>query len=133
LGLVLVGRASADLALGDVPLAAATLERAAETYETVRFVAGIPEVRRIEGAVARARGDLAGAIQMLTAAARGSAQAGAPLHTQAEIERDLGEALAAQGDGAGARAARQRSLALFQRLGARQAIQTLESLLSSTD
>ena len=133
LGLALVGRASADLALGDVPLAAATLERAAEAYETVRFAAGIPEVRRIEAAVARARGDLVGAIRVLTAAAAGSARAGAPLHTQAEIERDLGDALAAQGDGAGAHAARTRSLALFQRLGARQAVLTLERLLSSTN
>lgn len=131
LGLALVGRASADLALGDVPLATATLERAAETYESVRFAAGVPEVRRIEAAVARARGDLADAVRVLTAAAQESAQAGAPLHTQAEIERDLGDALAAQGDGTGARAARQRSLALFQQLGARQAVQVLEGLLSS--
>lgn len=131
-GLALIGRASADLALGDVPLATATLQRAADTYEAVRFAAGLPEVRRIEGAAARARGDLTEAIRLLTAAAAEAAVAGAPLHTQAEIERDLGDALAAQGDAAGARAARTRSLVLFRQLDARQAVQTLEGLLSTT-
>jgi tetratricopeptide (TPR) repeat protein len=131
LGLTLIGRAVADLALGDLPLAAAELERAAETYERVDFTAGVPEIHRVQGAVARARGDLAGAVRLLTQAAAASASAGAPIHTQAEIERDLGDALATQGDRAGARAARERGLALFRQLGARQAAEALESQLSA--
>jgi tetratricopeptide (TPR) repeat protein len=131
LGLALIGRAVADLALGDPPLAAVELEHAAAAYESVDFTSGFPEIRRVQSAVARARGDLAEAVHLLTEAARVAASAGAPLHTQAEIERDLGDALAAQGDHAGARAARERGLALFRRLGARQATEALESLLST--
>ena len=131
LGLALLGRAVADLALGDPALAAVELEHAAAAYESVDFTAGFPEIRRVQSAVARARGDLAEAVHLLTEAARVAASAGAPLHTQAEIERDLGDALAARGDHAGARAARERGLALFRRLGARQATEALESLLST--
>lgn len=133
LGLALIGRAVADLALGDPALAAAELERAAATYERVAFTAGFPEIRRVQAAVARARGDLAGAVLLLTEAAAASQRAGAPLHTLAEIERDLGDALATQGDHAGARAARERGLTLFRRLGARRAAAALEALLSAAN
>lgn len=132
LGLALLGRAVADLALGDPALAAVELEHAAAAYESVDFTSGLPEIRRVESAVARARGDLAGAVRLLTEAAGVAASAGAPLHTQAEIARDLGDALAAQGDHAGARAARERGLTLFRRLGARQAAAALEGLLATT-
>jgi tetratricopeptide (TPR) repeat protein len=133
LGLTLVGLAVADLARGDPALAVVELDRATETYQSVNFTAGLPEVRRVQGAVARARGDSSGAIRLLTQAAKTAASDGAPLHTQAEIERDLGDALAAQGDHAGARAARERGLVLFRHLGARQAAAAISSLLSAAE
>jgi hypothetical protein len=132
LGLALIGRAVADLALGDPALAAVELEHAAAAYESVNFTSGFPEIRRVQGTVARARGDRAGAVRLLMQAAAAAASAGAPLHTQAEIERDLGDALATEGDHAGARAARERGLALFRRLGAKRAAAALEGLLSTT-
>ena len=52
-----------------------------------------------------------------------------PLGTTA-TERDLGAALDASGDKAGARAARERALAIFRRLGAADEIQVLEGLLA---
>jgi tetratricopeptide (TPR) repeat protein len=128
-GLALVARAEASLAMGDPALAAAELERAEQSYASVRFTAGIPELRRIQAAVARGRKDLQAARQLLEEA-RALAPGGTSLDTQAEIERDLGDTLAASGDAAGARAARERALALFRRLGARQAEQALGALLS---
>lgn len=126
----LVARAEATLALGDPDLAAAELLRAEETYVSVRFVAGLAEVRRLQAAVARARSDLSQAHRLLEAA-RELALQGASLDTQGEIERDLGDVLAASGDGAGARAARERALELFRRLGARHAAQALAALLGA--
>jgi tetratricopeptide (TPR) repeat protein len=128
IGLTLVARAEASLALGDPALAAAELRRAEQSYESVRFAAGIPELRRLQAAVARARSDPESARRLLEQA-REQAPGRASLDTQAEIERDLGDALAALGDGAGARAARERALALFRRLGARHAEQALTALL----
>jgi len=125
----LVARAEANLALGDADLAAAELLRAEETYAGVRFTAGLAEVRRLQAAVARARENLPEARRLLDAA-RTLAPQGASLDTQAEIERDLGDVLAALGDGAGARAARERGLELFRRLGARRAERALAVLLA---
>lgn len=128
--LTLVARAEATLALGDPDLAAVELRRAEEAYISVRFTAGLAEVRRLQAAVARAKDDLPEARRLLDAA-RTLAPQGATLDTQGEIERDLGDVLAALGDGAGARAARQRALELFRRLGARRAEQALAALLAA--
>lgn len=130
LALALVARAEATLALGDTDLAAVELRRAEETYARVRFTAGLAEVRRLQAAVSRARHDLPEARRLLDAA-RALATEGASPDTQGEIERDMGDVLAALGDGAGARAARQRALELFRRLGARRAEQALAALLGA--
>jgi len=128
--LALVARAEATLALSDPDLAAVELRRAEETYVSVRFTAGLAEVRRLQAAVARAKHDLPEARRLLDAA-RALAPQGATLDTHAEIERDQGDVLAALGDGAGARAARQRALELFRRLGARRSEQALAALLGA--
>jgi tetratricopeptide (TPR) repeat protein len=132
LGLTLCGRAEVHLATGDAAFADAELDRATDAYERVHFTAGLPEIHRVRAGVARARGDLPTALRHLQQAA-GLARAHAPLHTQAEVERDLGDTLAAAGDRAGARAAYLRAQALFRRLGARHAEQDLASRLSSED
>ena len=129
LGLTLVGRAEAHLLMGDHALAAIELGQAAAAYAHVGFSAGIPEVRRVQAAVARARGDGAAAVRLLEEA-RDLSGSGIPLHTLAEIERDLGDTLAALGDAAGARAARERARILFHRRGARQAEQAIAALLT---
>lgn len=128
-GLALVARAEASLAMDDPALAAAELQRAEDSYGRVRFTAGIPELRRLQAAVARARMDLEMAKRLLEQA-RDLASGAASLDTQAEIERDLGDTLATLGDGAGALAARERALALFRRLGARHAEQALAALIA---
>lgn len=130
LGLTLSGRAEAHLTLGDAALAAAELDRAEEAYEGVRFTAGLPEIRRVRAGVARARGDLPAAVRLLRQAAD-LAREGAPLHTQAEVERDLGVALAETGDQAGARSALTRARDSFHRLGARHAEAEIATRLSS--
>lgn len=129
LGLMLVGRADAHLALSDLDLAAAELERATQCYERVGFRAGMPEVWRIQAGVARARGDTTGAVALLErAAATARSEGGAGgANTLAEVERDLGAALEAHGDAAGARAARERARRLFTQLGARAAADQLPS------
>jgi tetratricopeptide (TPR) repeat protein len=130
IALALVARAEANLALGDPDLAAAELARAEETYASVRYVAGLAEVRRLQAAVARARDELPSARHLLDQA-RELVSGGAALDTQGEIERDLGDVLAALGDAAGSRAARERALGLFRRLGARKAEQALAALLAA--
>lgn len=129
LGLTLAGRAEAHLMMGDPALAAAELSQAAAAYAHVRFTAGIPEVKRVQAAVARARGHLPTAALLLQEA-RELSRVGVPLHTQAEIERDLGDTLDALGDAAGARAAREHARALFRQLGARRAEQALAAFLT---
>src|SRR5262249_6011975 len=128
LAVALVARAEATLALGDPDLAAAELQRAEETYVAVQFDAARAEVRRLQAAVASDRENLFES-RRLREAARSLAPQGASLDTQAEIERDLGDVLAALGDGAGARAARERALELFRRIGARAAERALAALL----
>lgn len=129
LGVALVARAEASLALGDPDLASAELARAEDAYQGVRFAAGLAEIRRLQAMVARARDDPPRARQLLEQA-RGLAPQGASLDTAAEIERDLGDVLAALGDGTGARAARERAMALFHRLGALRAERALAALLA---
>jgi tetratricopeptide (TPR) repeat protein len=115
--LAAVGRAELHLLLGDAAFAGAELDRAATTYERLGFPAGLPEVWRVQAAVERARGDTAAALRLLREAARAAEQQ-ASVDVLADIERDLGSALAHTGDAAGARAARERASALYRRLGA---------------
>jgi len=130
IGLVLTGRAEIHLAMGDAALARAELLGAEQAYDRVQFRAGLAEVRRVQAGVARARGDLAAALQLLKQGAELAAQ-----HGTAEVlsatERDLGSALDAAGDRAGARAARQRALSIYQRLGATQEADALAALLDA--
>jgi tetratricopeptide (TPR) repeat protein len=130
LGLTLSGRAEVHLELGDPALAAAELDRAAEAYERVRFAAGFPEVYRVRAGVARAQGDLTAAVDLLRRASQLALES-APLHTRAEVERDLGKALLAAGDDPGARAALTRAQLLYHQLGARRAEAEVAAYLSS--
>jgi tetratricopeptide (TPR) repeat protein len=127
-GLVLTGRAEIHLAMGDAALAEAELQAAEQAYRRVQFRSGLSEVWRVRAGVARARGDLATAVQLLREAAELAAT-----HGTAEVlsaaERDLGAALEASGDRAGARAARERALAIFRRLGAAHEIEALVASL----
>lgn len=129
-GLALTGRAEVHVMMGDVDLAAAELERAAQAYERVRFEAGLPEVWRLQAAVARIRGDLPHALRLLHQAAELASEQGSA-ESLAAIERDRGAALDASGDRDGARSARQRALTLYERLGAKQAAQALAALIGS--
>jgi len=128
-GLVLTGRAEIHLAMGDGPLAEAELHAAEQAYQRVQFRSGLAEVWRVRAGVARARGDLTVAVQLLREAADLAATQGTA-EVLSATERDLGAALEAAGDRAGARAARERALAIFRRLGAADEIQALEALLA---
>jgi len=127
--LVLTGRAEIHLAMGDAALADAELQAAEQSYRLVQFRSGLSEVWRVRAGVARARGDLAAAVQLLREAAEL-----AGTHGSAEVlsatERDLGAALAAAGDRPGARAAWERALAIYRRLGAQGEIDALIALLA---
>jgi tetratricopeptide (TPR) repeat protein len=128
-GLVLTGRAEIHLAMGDAALADAELQAAEQSYRRVQFRSGLSEVWRVRAGVARARGDLTAAVQLLKEAAEL-----ATTHGTAEVlsatERDLGAVLEAAGNRAGARAARERALAIFRRLGAVEEIEALVALLA---
>jgi tetratricopeptide (TPR) repeat protein len=126
----LTGRAELHLLLGDATLAAAELRRAEAAYSAAKYPARVPEVWRLQAAVARQIGDLPDAVQLLEKARTSCRQIGSA-HTLAEIERDLGAALDAQGDAAGARAARERALAVYTRLGAKKEAAKLAALLAS--
>ncbi|HEV8266263.1 MAG TPA: tetratricopeptide repeat protein [Gemmatimonadales bacterium] len=130
-GLALAGRAEIHLAMGDAALADAELRGAEQAYERVQFSAGLPEVWRLQAGAARARGDLAGAVRRLERAAELAAKQGSA-EVLSATERDLGHALAATGDHTGARAAWQRAIAIYRRLGARKAVDALAALLGPT-
>src|SRR5437762_9827876 len=99
--------------MGDADLAGVELERAAEAYRRVNFAAGLPEVWRLQAAVARARGDLPGALRLLRPAAElASTQASA--ESLADIERDFSAVLQLSGDVFGAGGARQGAVTLYQ-------------------
>ena len=127
-GLVLTGRADIHQAMGDAALAEVELDAAERAYRRVQFRSGLAEVWRVRAGVARLRGDLTATVQLLKEAAELAAT-----HGTAEVlsatERDLGAALEAAGDRTGARAARERALAIFRRLGAAQEIEALVALL----
>jgi tetratricopeptide (TPR) repeat protein len=122
--LATTGRAELHVALGDPAFAAVELQRAAERYLRIGFQAGLPEVWRIEAAVARATRTLPEAIALLEKAAQLARELGST-DTLADIERDLSAALAAHGDVAGARAARDRAAALYRKIGAVRAADRL--------
>lgn len=128
-GLALSGRAEIHLLQGDAELAAAELDRAAEAYRRAQYGAGLPEVWRLQAAVARVQGDVAGGLRLLQQAVE-LATRQASAESLAAIERDLGAALEASGDRTGARLARQRALRLYERLGARHAVQQLAGLIA---
>jgi len=92
----------------------------------IGFQAGLPEVWRVQAAVARATRDVSGAIGLLVKAANLARELGSSA-TLADIERDLSEALVANGDVEGAREARDRAVALYRKLGATRAAQRLVS------
>jgi len=127
-GRALSGRADLHLRLGDVTLAGAELERAEAAYERADYPARLPEVWRLQAGVAQALGDLPGAVRLLARARVAGAEHG-KADILAEVERDLGVVLDLQGDHAGARAARERALAIFRRLGAAKDVQGLVALL----
>ncbi len=129
IGLVLTGRAEIHLAMGDGAMAEAELQAAEQAYGRVQFSSGRAEVWRVRAGVARARGDLTGAVRLLKQAAE-LAGAQGTAEVLSATERDLGNALAAAGDGAGARAAWQRALAIYRRLGAAEEIDALVILLA---
>jgi tetratricopeptide (TPR) repeat protein len=128
-GLVLTGRAEIHLAMGDAALAEAELQAAEQAYRRVQFRSGLAEVWRVRAGVARARGDLAGALQLLKEAAELAGTQGSA-EVLSATQRDLGDALDAVGDRAGARAAWERALAIYRRLGAAEKIEALVALLA---
>jgi len=128
-GLAFTGRAEIHLLMGDHDLAAVELERAAEAYRRVNFPAGLPEVWRLQAAVAGTRGDLPGQLRLLRQAAELATTQGSA-ESLAAIERDLGAALQRSGDSAGANAARRRALTLYQRLGATRAARDIAPLIA---
>ncbi len=128
LGLVLTGRAEIHLTMGDGALAEAELQTAEQAYQRVQFRSGLSEVWRLRAGVARARNDLSASVQLLKEAAE-LARTQGTAEVLSATERDLGAALDAAGDAAGARAARERALAIFRRLGAVQEIEALVALL----
>ena len=127
IGLALVARAEASLALGR---SGARAGRAADApSRRTRASSSQPASRSCAASRPRwpARAQTCAGAKRLLEQARALAPGGASLDTQAEIERDLGDTLAALGDAVGARAARERALALFRRLGARHAEQAAAS------
>ena len=85
--LAATGRAELHLLLGDTPLAAVELERAAARYEQIGFPAGLAEVRRVQAAIARSRGLGDDAARLLEEAARLATEHGLS-DVLADIERD---------------------------------------------
>jgi tetratricopeptide (TPR) repeat protein len=124
IALAATGRAELHLALGDPALAAAELTRAAERYQRIGFRAGMPEVWRVQGAVARATSHLDEAVRLLETAAALAKELGST-DTLADIERDLGDTLRARGDQLGANAARSRAIGLYRQIGASRAAERL--------
>ena len=127
--LTLAGRAELHLLLGDVELAAVELSRASPVAERVHDHAGLVETWRLQAGVARVRGRDDEAVALLERAAVLGREHG-NANTLADIERDLGAVLAARGDAAGARAARERAIALLRRLGAKKAASELAALIA---
>jgi len=128
-GLTLAGRAAIHLQQTDSSLAAAELDRAAESYRRVQFEPGLAEVWLLQAAVLHLKGNRTGAVDLLERAARLARESGSA-STLADIERDLGGARAAAGDAAGAREAWARAAAGYRRLGGVKAAEEVEALMS---
>ena len=124
--LATTGRAELHVALGDPAFAAAELQQAADRYARIGFQAGLPEVWRVQAAVARATRDVPKAIALLMKAAQLAGDLGST-DTLADIERDLSESLAANGDVDRSREARDRAVTLYRKLGATHAAERLVS------
>lgn len=124
IALAATGRAELHVMLGDPAFARAELQRAEERYDRIGFHAGLPEVWRVQAAVKRATRDSTAAVALLLKAAA-LATTFASTDTLADIERDLGVSLAATGDVAGARAARERAARLYRQIGAARAAERL--------
>jgi tetratricopeptide (TPR) repeat protein len=120
------GRAELHVALGDAAFARVELQRAEERYNRIGFQAGLPEVWRVQAAVAHATRDFPAAVALLQKAARLATEYGST-DTLADIERDLSVSLAGSGDQSGARAARERAAALYRKIGAVRAAERLVS------
>lgn len=127
IALASTGRAEMHVSLGDPAFAAAELKQAADRYTRIGFRAGLPEVWRVEAAVARARGDASQAISLLTNASQLAREFGST-DTLADIERDLSVSLALARDFAGAREARDRAVRLYRQIGATRAAERLVSM-----
>lgn len=82
------GRAEYHLRLGDPALAAAELDRAAARYDRIGFTAGLAEVRRLQAAVAQARGSVDEAERLLREAGRLATSHGLG-EVLADVRRDL--------------------------------------------
>lgn len=129
LALASTGRAELRLALGDPAFAAAELVRAADRYNRIGFRAGLPEVWRVQAAVARATGNLQEAVALLDKAAQLARELGST-DTLADIERDLSVTLSTLGDRVAAKAALERAVTLYMKIGATHAA---DRLISSQD
>ena len=124
IALTATGKAELHGLLGDPAFAQAELQRAEERYNRSGFQAGLPEVWRVQAAVASATRDYSAAVGLLLKAAQ-LATTLASTDTLADIERDLSVSLAATGDVAGARAARERAAGLYRQIGALRAAERL--------
>ncbi|HXG96242.1 MAG TPA: tetratricopeptide repeat protein [Gemmatimonadales bacterium] len=120
------GRAELHVALDDPALARAELQRAEDRYTRIGLQAGLPEVWRVQAAVARSARDYSAAVSWLERAARLATEYGST-DTLADIERDLSISLAASGDDDGARAAQERAVVLYRKIGAVRAAERLVS------
>jgi tetratricopeptide (TPR) repeat protein len=119
MALAATGRAELHFLLGDTPLAAVELQRAATRYAEIGFRAGLAEVWRVQAAVARSRGLLEEATRLLTDAERLAVELGLT-EVHADVWRDLALTLDKSGDAAGAETARERATLLYRRLGVRR-------------
>ena len=128
IALALTSRAEMHLLAGEPDRATALLNRALAVYSRLQGSDGLAEVWRLQAAVARARGAHHVAVRLLEEAADAARRSGVA-YLLAEIERDLGAALEAQGNRPKARAARLRAVALFQRIGATRTAAELAALI----
>ena len=124
IALATTGRAELHVALGDPAFARVELQRAEERYTRIGFRAGLPEVWRVQAAVARATRDFTEAVSLLTKAAQLATELGSR-DTLADIQRDLSVSHEASGDVAAARAARELAVTLYRKVGALRAAERL--------
>ncbi|MEZ4587200.1 MAG: hypothetical protein R2909_12425 [Gemmatimonadales bacterium] len=117
LALTLTGRAETRVALGQVDLANADLDRAVALASRIDDRIGVAEAGRVRAALRLAIGDPAGAAAEAEAARETGAVLGSSL-LQAEAAALLATALASIGQTGAATARREEARALFTRMGA---------------